>query len=231
MATVKKTTTAIEETPVEKVPKTTPKKSIFNLFSLRKNLKKWYGKRPRLYLGIVIILIILIGLSSLFWFNKSLFLAGNINGRVLTSLQFYSDLKKAAGEKVFDSIVRETLVKQEAAKLGISVSNEDIDKKIQEIEKRLGGKENLDKALAQNQATAEDLREQITMQVLVEKILEKQIAITDADVDKYIADNKEDTAKLTKEEVKETVKSEKINEKFGPWYEELQSKAKITRYF
>lgn len=229
MPRVKKTTT--QESPVEKVSKTTSKKSVFNLSALRKNLKKRYGQSPRLYLGVVIIVLIAIGLFSLFWFNKSLFLAGNINGRWLTTPQFYNDLKKAAGERVFDTIVRETLIKQEAAKLGVTASNEDVDKKIQVIEKSLGSKENLEKALAQNQTNVEELREQIAMQVLVEKILENQTKITDEEVDKYIADNKEATAKLSKEEVRERVRSEKLDEKFGPWYQELESKAKIIRYF
>jgi hypothetical protein len=233
MPRAKKITTAIEESPAEKVQKTTPKKSVFNLSALRKNLKKWYGKRPRIYLGGVIILLIAIGVFFLFWFNKGLFLAGNINGRILTSLQFYNDLKKASGQTVFNSIVRETLIKQEAARLGVSASKEDIDKKIQEIEKRLGGKENLDTALAQNQATVEDLREQFTIQVLVEKILGDQLKVTDEEINKYIADNKEATAtaKLSKDEIIQAVKTEKLNEKFGPWYQELESKAKIIPYF
>jgi len=233
MATAKKTTTAIEESPAEKVTKTKAKKSIFNLFLFWKNLKKQYGRRPKLYLGGVIILLIAIGIFFLFWFNKGLFLAGNINGRIVTNLQFYNDLKKASGQKVFDSIVHETLIKQEAARLKVSASKEDVDKKIQEIEKRLGGKENLDMALAQNQTTVEELREQFTIQVLVEKILEDQLKVTDEEVNKYIADNKEATAtaKLSKDEIREAVKTEKLNEKFGPWYEELESKAKIIPYF
>jgi hypothetical protein len=112
-----------------------------------------------------------------------------------------------------------------------SSSKEDVDKKIQEIEKSLGGKENLDAALAQNQTTIEDLREQLTIQILVEKILADQLQVTDEEINKYIADNKEATAKLTKEEVKETIKTEKLNEKFNTWYEEIQNKASIIRYF
>jgi hypothetical protein len=107
MPRVKKTTTTIEESTAEKVAKAKPKKSVLNLSALRKKLKKWYGQRPKLYLGTVIIVLIVLGFFFLFWFNKGLFLAGSINGRILTTPQFYNDLKKASGKKVFDSIVQQ----------------------------------------------------------------------------------------------------------------------------
>jgi len=231
MATAKKTTTAIEESSEEKVQKTKAKKSIFKLSVLRKNLKKQYERRPKLYLGALIILLISVGLFFFFWFNKGLFLAGNINGKIITSLQFYNDLKKTSGQKVFNSIVRETLIKQEAKRLGVRASTEDVNQKIREIEKNVGGKENLEAALAQNQTDIEDLRNQLAIQVLVEKILGNQLNVTDEEIKKYLSDNKETAAKLSKDEIKETLKIEKLNEKFGPWYQELESRARIIRYF
>ena len=136
-----------------------------------------------------------------------------------------------SGEEVFDSIVREALIKQEAANKGISVSQEELDKKIKELEDQLGGKDNFELALKQNKTSLDEVKEQVSIQILVEKILEDEIKITDKEIADYIKENKASSPDLSKEEAKEAIKSSKLNEKFTPWFEDLKNNAKITTYF
>lgn len=227
MATKKKPVTKARKTALKK----TKIKPFIDFSRIQKNLKNEYEKRRPVYIGGFVVILVAIGVFTLFWFNKGLFLAGTINGRFITTPEFYSKLAKANGEEVFDSIVREVLIKQEAAKKGVTVTEEELDEKIKEIEDRLGGKENLELALKQNKTSIEEAKEQITIQILVEKLLEDEIKVNDDEVSKYIKENKEINPNLSKEEAREAIKSSKLNEKFTTWFEELKSNAQITTYF
>jgi len=203
----------------------------FDFSAWQKNFKKSWQKSPSLYTLGTTIMVVIIALGLLFWFQRSLFLAGNINGRLITTPQFYSKLAKSGGEEVFQSIVQDTLIKQEAAKKGVSVSEKEIKAKLKELEDRLGGPEALKSALAQNNTTITDLREQIVTQVLAEKLLADKIKVTEAEVQKYIKENKQAAVGLTKEQVKQTLRSQKLSQEFGIWFEEVKKKANIQTYF
>ena len=111
------------------------------------------------------------------------------------------------------------------------MSEKEIKAKLKELEDRLGGPEALKSALAQNNTTITDLKEQIVTQVLVEKLLADKIKVTEAEVQKYIKENKQAAVGLTKEQVTQTLRSQKLSQEFGIWFEEIKKKAKITTYF
>ena len=207
------------------------KKPYFNFSEWKKNLKNNWHSNPSLYTLGTIIVVVIVAAALLFWFNKGLFLAGSINGKLITTPEFYSKLSKSSGQEVFDSLVQETLIKQEAVKKGITASDKKIDAKIKELENQLGGKEMLNNTLAQNNTTLDELRGQIVIQILVEELLADKIKVTDKEVQTYIKENVEAAAGRSKEQVKETLESQRIGEEFASWFEELKKKAKINTYF
>lgn len=207
------------------------KRFSFNFASLPKNLKKRWGQRPIAYSISALILLVAVAFALLFVFNKGLFLAGTINGRWVTSWQFYSKLTEASGEEVFDTIVRETLIKQEAVKNGVSATEKEVDEKIKDLEERFGGKENFQLALEQNKTSREELRNQLTTQVLIEELLADEIKVTSKELAKYKKENKEFIGDMSDEQIEETLKSQKLNEAFTPWFEKVKDKANITTYF
>lgn len=176
---------AVKKNLATKTKKTTskkskPKKPSIDLSRIQKNLKSRYEKNRPVYIGGLIITLIIVGIISLFWFNKGLFLAGTINGRLVTTPEFYSKLSKA---------------------------------------------------LVQNNTSMEEVREQLIFQILIEKLLEDEISVSDEEVDNYIKENKEFNPDISKDEAFEAVKSAKLNERFASWFEELKSNANITIYF
>ena len=211
--------------------KDTRKKLPFNFASLPKNLKRRWGQRPHAYSASAFVLLIAIIFALLFVFNKGLFLAGTINGKWVTTPAFYSKLTEASGEEVFDTIVRETLIKQEAVKNGVSATEKEVDEKIKDLEERFGGKENFQLALEQNKTSREELRSQLTIQVLIEKLLTDKIKVTSKELAKYKKENKEFIGDMSDKQIEETVKSQKLNEAFTPWFEKVKDKANIITYF
>lgn len=225
MAIAKKTVSATKN------PSTNSPRVRIDLSSWRKSLARSYNKKPGVYKGGFAIIVIVIVVGVLAWYNKGIFVAGTINGNVVTTPSFYNRLVKANGSQVFDQLVQETLIKQEASKKKLTASKAEIDKKVADIEKNLGGKENLDVALTQNNTTMAQLRSQLEIQVLVEKILSDQIKVTDAEITKYIDDNKAATPNLTRDQASQQVKNQKLNDKFTTWYADLKNKAKINKFF
>ena len=86
-------------------------------------------------------------------------------------------------------------------------------------------------ALKQNNTSLQDVKKQITIQLLAEKILADKIKVTDEQIDKYIKENGELVKGLSKEEVKDQLKSQKLNQEFPTWFDKLKNKANITTYF
>ncbi|OGY25120.1 MAG: hypothetical protein A2Z11_01315 [Candidatus Woykebacteria bacterium RBG_16_43_9] len=226
MATAKRTTA--KKSALKK--ETTKKQTLF-FSAWKKDFQDRWHKNPSRYTLGTVILVVVVVTAALFIFNKGIFLAGNINGKLITTPQFYSELTKNSGQEVFDSLVRDTLIKQEATKKGVSVSEKEVDKKVKELEKQIGGKELLKNTLAQNNTTLEELKEQIVIQILVEKLLEDKTKVTDEEVQQYIKDNQQTAATLTKDQVKNTLKNQKLSGEFGVWFEELKKKANIQTYF
>ena len=226
---------ATNKKPKSKAKKTSPKKVktkfVFKFSKVQNNLKKSFNEKKPFYIVGLIIILLVASTFTFFWFNKGVFLAGTINGRLITTPEFYSKLSKASGEEVFDSIVRDALINQEASKKGVSATTEEIDSKIKELEEQLGGKEALELALNQNNTNIEEVRKQLATQIFVEKLLEDEITVSDKEVNDYIKQNKEFDPDISKEKAKEAIKSSKINEKFTSWFEEISKNANITTYF
>ncbi|MBI2018092.1 SurA N-terminal domain-containing protein [Candidatus Daviesbacteria bacterium] len=79
-------------------------------------------------------------------------------------------------EKIFNSLVEKEIVKLEAAKLGISVSPEEIEKIYQERVKQTGGQEKYNDILKTNGWTIDEQKEKIQDELLKEKVEDQVVA-------------------------------------------------------
>lgn len=184
-----------------------------------------------LYLRYLVIVLLVVALGAFLVIKKNWFVAAVVNNQPITTLEYYQNLKAKDTKQVLNQIVRDKLISQEANKNGIIVSNEEMDKKISEIEEQLGGNEGLNQALESRAITEEEFRNQIRIQLIVERLLADQIKVSDQEVEEYIAQNKDKNTLGVdlndKDAVKKQLENEKLNEKFQPWYDTLQKEAKI----
>lgn len=183
---------------------------------------------------IILIVIIVLGLTA--YFLKDLFIVAMVNGAPISRIAVIKELEARGGKQTVDSIITETLIKQEAQKAGLSVSQEEIDEELGKIEEDLQAQgQTLDQVLEMQGMTKDDAVSQIRIQKLLEKILGDKIQVTDQEVDDYIKnsgtyDEGQQVADQERDQIKEQLKQQKLSQEFNNWLSQVKSQANIT-YF
>ncbi|WP_139488667.1 SurA N-terminal domain-containing protein [Brevibacillus dissolubilis] len=158
-----------------------------------------------------------------------------VNGEAITKSAHYDAMKEQGGEAALDRLVVETLIKQEAAKKGISANDEDLNKALDTMKKQVGSDEQFQAFLQQANLTEDKLKDKLVFNVLLDKMFEKEITPTDADIKKFYDENKETlgnpvpTLDQAKEKVTQILMDMKRSEKIPAWLEEAKKNAKIEK--
>lgn len=193
-------------------------------FSFRK-----LPKSVSLFIGLLVIL-------GLLYLARSLFIVAVVNGQPIDRFTFTNELQKQGGKKVLTDMVTKTLILQEANKKHITVSDKEVDaqmKKIEENVKQQG--QDLDQLLAAQGMTRNDLREQIKIQKIVEKILADKIKVSDQEVTAYIEKNKANfpagtTDAQMKAQATQQLQQTKLSSAYQTWIADLEKNAKIIDF-
>lgn len=186
---------------------------------------------PRRTLIIAVLVILLVALLAT---NKGLLVSAVVNGKPIFSWQLNQTLKSRFGAQTLEGMIGEMLVAEEAAKQDVSVTPEELEAKRSEVVASLGGEAQFEDLLAFQGMTRADFENQIRLQLLVQKLLGKDVAVTDEEIDVYIKDNREtltatDPAQL-RVEARNLILDQKVSEKIQPWFLELKENAKIMRF-
>lgn len=182
----------------------------------------------------VALAVVILGLIAIFVSNKGLLVAAVVNGKPIFRWQLTKVLTSRFGAQTLDSMISQALIDEEARKAGITVPQEDIAKKESELVASLGGSVSLDDVLKYQGMTKGDFEDQLRLQLTVEKLLGKDITITDEEISNYIATSGStltatDEAGL-KEEARQAIFSQLMNEKLQTWFSEVKAKAKVFRF-
>ncbi|MFH1833156.1 MAG: hypothetical protein ABH816_03235 [Candidatus Levyibacteriota bacterium] len=194
-------------------------------------VKKSFSLNPRF--SILIVILVLIGLIYCF---RGIFVAAVVNGETISRLSIIQSLEKQSGKQAVESEITKLLILSQAQKKNITVSQSEIDTQILTIEKSLTDQgQTLDSALAFQGMTKQDLVEQIRIQKIIEKILGKDISVSDKEIDDYIANNNLTTPDGSSDDefkagIKQQLEQQKMGEKFQTWIAEVQKSAKIEYY-
>lgn len=180
-----------------------------------------------------LVIIIILILFALLYYFKGLFIAAIVNGRPISRLSIVGEAERQSGKQVLDSAISKTLILQEAKKQHVDVSPNEIDGEIKKLEDNISKQgQNLDMLLKGQGMTRNDLAEQIKLQKLIEKIVGKNITITDKEIDDFMEKNKDslpqnESSQSARESVKQQLKQEKLSQAFKTFMDNLQKKAKI----
>lgn len=220
-----------EETVAEQSETKVEKKSVLD------RVKPFVPKLKRKTVIIIVIIVAIVaGASYIAYAKRGWFVAATVNGGSISRLSVIEELERQAGKDVLDTMITKKLIADEAKKLGISVTAEDIDAEVKKAEEQVAAQgSTLEAALAQQGMTDADLREQIVIKKELDQILADRVSVSDVEVDQYIKDNKMAPAKgavpeALKAQVREQLQSQKFNTTAQSYITDLRAEALIVKY-
>lgn len=193
-------------------------------------MAQWYKSNKVLAIGIILVMIAFVS----GYYLKGFVVAATVDGKPIWRFKVVKQLERYYGANVLDNLITQRLIEKEAQEKGITISEEEIDDAIKELEDNLGGSgATLDEALAESNMTREDLRKDYRVNLLIEKVVTGRINVTDEEVQAYIDENKdsfpEDTdLEQVKTLVKEQLTQDKLNQEYQSLVQELREKANIN---
>jgi hypothetical protein len=182
--------------------------------------------------GAIVVAVIVAGILL---FKNGYIVSATVNGQPIFTWQLVGQVMSRYGKQSLENMITEKMITGEASKNGISVTQSDIDSRENTMVKQFGSGVTLAQLLQYQGMTKKDLDGQMRIQLEVEKILSKDITISDLDVSNYLASN---SAKFTatdeatlKSDAKNALLQEKISAKIQPWFDNVKKNAKVMRLF
>jgi len=176
------------------------------------------------------IILIIAGLLLLAVYKKNWFIAAIVDGSPITNLDLQMRLNQDFRTQTLTQLINEKIILNEAAKNNAITSETEINNKIKDIETNVGGAQALNSLLSQQGQTKETIRQQIKLQLTIEKLYAKDATVSAEEVTNFIEQNK-DQMKATdsagqQKEAYDAVKNQKLTQIFSQKFQELQTKAK-----
>ncbi|MGQ4667116.1 peptidylprolyl isomerase [Metabacillus halosaccharovorans] len=117
-----------------------------------------------------------------------------VGSESLTKDDLYTFFVEQNGEAALDTLITKNLINQEVEKEKITVSSKEIDAELQELIDSYGGEETFEQQLTSSGLTQDDIKEDIEVNLKIEKLLEPQIEITEEEMQTYFDENKDSFA-------------------------------------
>lgn len=171
--------------------KITPKKVDLKKVNLKKiklpKVKGLESLQPVLKIvGIVVLIIASLALIDLgVQYLNNDYSVAVVNGTRISKNVWHDRLASAYGPSIASQLIDEEIIMMEAKKADVSVTEEAIDTEIDLIVESIGGQESFESALAANNLTLEELRDQIRMDLLATELLAPDLEYTEEDVKEF----------------------------------------------
>ena len=117
-----------------------------------------------------------------------------VNDEKITEAELDKVLQSQYGQSVLDTLIVNKIVEQEAEKLDIKLTDEEIEEEYKVYTESYGGEDALKKALESLNMTTEDIKNDIRIYLLTVKVMEDYVDLTEEDVKAYFEENKESFA-------------------------------------
>lgn len=176
----------------------------------------------------------IVGLLLLSIFKKDWFVAATVNGTPVTNLELQMRLNQQFRSQTLNQIINEKIILGEAVKNNVVVTDTEVKKKISEVEESVGGPQALDALLSQQGQNRESIKQQIKLQLTIEKLYANEATVSAEEVAQFIEQNREqlratDSASQQKE-ASDAIKNQKLSQLFSQKFQELRQKAKIQTF-
>jgi len=155
-----------------------------------KSNKFWKNKYVWI-ISIVVVAAIAVDVGIYFWLNSPARIGvASVNGQVITKDEFIKAIISQNGQSALDGLIENTLIRQEAKKEGVTVTDQEVQDRINNFKSTVGSEEKFASLLSMYGLTEESLKEQLIPQMLAEKLITKDKPITDKELMDFFVKNK-----------------------------------------
>lgn len=182
------------------------------------------------------IIVTVLVIAALGYYGKGFFVAASVNGTLISRLAVVKELEAVSGKQALDSLIAQTLIKAEARKKGITVTDQEVDDEIAKIGVQMAaqGGGTLEQALSAQGLALETLKKQLRSQKLLEKLVSGTTEVSDQEVAQFLKDNSVTVPKGQEAQYNELAKNQLIQQKLNnakaAYVNDLKAKAKIRTF-
>jgi foldase protein PrsA len=144
--------------------------------------------------SLVLVVLLLATVVGAVVVNQRSEVVATVNGEKITKQELYDAFVANGGASILEQLISERLIAQEAAKLGIEVTDAEVQQEIDRLieENYYGMKEYYEQALAQYGITEELLKDNIRTDLQLSAIVRSKIEVSEAEVEEYFRENQDD---------------------------------------
>lgn len=191
-------------------------------------------KNIKLQTGWLVILVIILALLVLAYFKKSWFVAATVNGTPITNFELQKKLNDTYREQTLNQLINEQVILDAGKKNNVVATDDEINNKISSIEAQVGGAQVLDNLLSQQGQTRQSLKDQVKVQIIIEKLYASEATVSASEIDQFITQNK-DSMQATnsagqQKEAFQAIHQQKLSQIFNQKFSELKKQADIKIY-
>ncbi|MEW6447016.1 MAG: SurA N-terminal domain-containing protein [Bacillota bacterium] len=122
--------------------------------------------------------------APLSWYTYSGRAIAEVNGTPIRYCEFQGNLEKYYGTEVIEYLIQKTIIEQEARKRKLVVAQKEVDERFNDLLSQYPSKEEFQNFLKRERLTVGDVREQIAVQLLAEKLVGK-VELKEKDLREY----------------------------------------------
>lgn len=182
--------------------------------------------------NLVVGALVLVVLGMGYMRYKYVLVPATVNGSPVYGWQYVKSLNQSAGKQVMDQLIVEKLISQEAKKLNITLTQQEIDDEIGRLDAQFESVGGLDAFLSTQGLSKSDIQGQLELNLKVQKIVADKVSVSQEEVDKYYTENQAEYTEVTMEEAKGQIQQmlvdQAMQQQISTWIQDLRAKAQVV---
>jgi foldase protein PrsA len=168
---------------------------VLNVLNKNQNINKLMEEKIMLQKRkkkIYLVLLVLIIVSAIAMGNAcSNEVVAVVDGESISKDDLYDALVKQNGKQTLDSLITDRIIDKEAKKNKISISEKEIQEELDNLIVQNGGQTLFDQTLKAYNLTLDDVKKDIGKNMKLEKLLQKEVSVSEEEMKSYFQKNKE----------------------------------------
>lgn len=140
-----------------------------------------------------------------FWIGNQNDVVAVVNGDEITQKEFIESAVSGGGAHLLDQLILEKIIQQKAEQENVTISDKELDHKFNEFKEQIPSEDMFENYLEQQGLSEDVFLEQMKTDLLLEKLFEPNIKVSDEEVRQYFDENKEQFNEPEKVKAKQIV--------------------------